>query len=125
MKLLIKDRDSTYLQTLKMLLERNGIPAFISGENTARMITPYLFTEPGLWIYLDEQETEALKLIDDPDYEVINRVDVSAFHDSSRDVDEQSEPFTNLLVTILGWAVLVIAGMLLFGKLLQFVATNQ
>lgn len=125
MKLLIKNRDTSYLLTLKMLLEGNGIPAFISGENVARMITSYIFTEPGLWIYIDKQEDEALKLIDDPDYEVINSVDVSAFYESNRDVDEASEPFTQLLATVFGWAVLVIVGMFVFGKILQFIALNQ
>lgn len=52
----------------------------IHGENTARMIVPRVLLEPGLWVYIDEQQGEAKRLIDNPDYEVRNPVDVENFH---------------------------------------------
>ena len=55
MKLVTKSTDVNYLHILKDLLEANGIPAVIKGENTARMITPFLMTEPSLWVYLEDQ----------------------------------------------------------------------
>ena len=46
--MLTKSTDIVHLQVLKNLLEANGIPAVIKGENTARMISPFLMTEPTL-----------------------------------------------------------------------------
>jgi hypothetical protein len=78
MKLLLKYADSDELNAVKALLEANGIPAFINGEDTARLI-PFSLTKASLWLHLDEQYEEALKLMEDPDYEVKNAVDMEAF----------------------------------------------
>jgi len=86
MKLITKNTDTGYLHTLKGLLEANGIPATINGENTARMITPFLMTQPGLWIYLDEQLNEALNLVNNNEYTVINKVDVEEFYSLNKNI---------------------------------------
>ena len=80
MKLVIKNTDTFYLHSLKDLLEANGIPAVVQGENVARMVTPFILTEPGLWVYFDEQQDEAVKLVDDPEYEVQNKIDMAEFY---------------------------------------------
>ena len=117
MKLLTKSTDIVHLQVLKNLLEANGIPAVIKGENTARMISPFLMTEPTLWVYIDEQEAEAEKLILDPTYEVVNQVDVDEFYRLTRDVSENPKQMYD---TLLNWAVgfgLVAVALILLPKL--------
>ena len=84
MKLVTKSTDTSYLHTLKGLLEANGIPATINGENIALMITPFLMTQPSLWIYLDEQLDEAINLVNNNNYTVINKVDVEQFYDLNK-----------------------------------------
>ena len=114
MKYLTKSTDIIHLQVLKDLLEANGIPAVIKGENTARMVSPFLMTEPSLWVFLDEQWAEAEKLILDPDYEVRNRVDVDEFYRVTRDASENPK---HMYDTVLNWvmvfSVLMIALILL------------
>ncbi len=117
MKFLTKSTDIVHLHLLKDLLEANGIPAVIKGENTARMVSPFLMTEPSLWVYLDEQEAEAEKLILDPNYEVENRVDVDEFY---RLTSEVSENPRQLYDTLLNWAVgfgLVMIALILLPRL--------
>jgi len=107
MKLLTKSTDTSYLHTLKGLLEENGIPASISGENTARMITPFLMTQPGLWVYLDEQFEEASKLINNHEYTVLNKIDVEAFYDMNKEILNNSSSMNSVYIklglTVFGW----------------------
>ena len=102
MRLLTKSPDLVHLHVLKELLETNGIPAVVKGENTARMISPFLMTEPSLWVYLDEQQIEAERLILDPDYEVENKIDVNEFYRVTREVSENPKQLYNEL---LNWIV--------------------
>jgi hypothetical protein len=118
MKFLTKSTDVVHLQILKNLLEANGIPAVVKGENTARMVSPFLMTEPSLWVYLDDQEAEAEKLILDPSYEVENKIDVAEFYHLTRDVSENPKQMHD---TLLNWAVgigVVMIALILLPKLL-------
>ncbi|MET0071236.1 MAG: DUF2007 domain-containing protein [Candidatus Thiodiazotropha sp.] len=80
MKMLTRDSNVLHLQSLKERLEANGIPSVIQGTETARMIIPRFFFEPTLWIYLDSQVDDALKLIDDPDHKVTTGIDIADFY---------------------------------------------
>ena len=100
MKLVTKSTDVNHLHILKDLLEANGIPAVIKGANTARMITPFLMTEPSLWVYLDEQHSDAEKLVLDPDYEVGNSIDVDEFYLATREVAEETGPLNDALLNL-------------------------
>jgi hypothetical protein len=100
MKLLTKSTDVNHLHILKDLLEANGIPAVIKGENTARMITPFLMTEPSLWVYLDQQLNEAEKVILDPNYEVENQIDVNEFYSATRGVSEDPSQLNDALLNL-------------------------
>ena len=102
MKFLTKSTDIVHLHVLKDLLEANGIPAVIKGENTARMLSPFLMTEPSLWVYLDEQQIEAEKLILDPEYVVENKIDVSEFYSVTREASENPK---QLYDALLNWVV--------------------
>jgi len=100
MKLITKSINTNQLYVLMNLLETNGIPAVVNGDNTARMISPFLMTEPGLWIYIDEQLDEAMKLIDDPEYEVMNKVDMLEFHEMARHITDRPAGLGAALVQI-------------------------
>jgi hypothetical protein len=120
MKLVTKSTDSSYLHVLKELLEANGIPAFIKGENTARVITPFIMTEPSLWIYLDEQIDEALKLVENPDYEVRNKVDMDRFHEVARNITDKPANLNKALIDLGFTMGLILLAMLVLIKLLQW-----
>jgi hypothetical protein len=100
MKLLTKSTDINHLYILKDLLEANGIPAMLKGENTARMITPFLMTEPSLWVYLDDQLDEAEALILDPDYEVENGIDMNEFHNATREISSNPKQLNEALINL-------------------------
>ena len=114
MRFLTKSTDIVHLHILKDLLEANGIPAVIKGENTARVISPFLMTEPTLWVYLDEQYFEAEKLILDPNYEVENKVDVNEFYSVTREVSENPKQLNDALLNwVVGFGVVLIAVLLI------------
>jgi len=80
MKLVTKSNDPNALYETKEFLELNGIPAMLSDENITNKGMSYAKGESGLWVYLDEQFDEALKLVSDPSYQVVNKVDVDVFY---------------------------------------------
>ena len=84
----------------KDLLEANGIPAVVKGDDTARMITPFIMTEPSLWVYADEQVDEAEKLILDPDYEVANKLDVDDFYKATKEIRENPSNLNDALLNL-------------------------
>ena len=121
MKRVIKSIDASQLHVLKDLLETNGIPALINGENTARIITPFLMTEPSLWVYLDEQRDEALRLIEDPDYEVVNKVDMIEFYKVADTVTDKPESLNTALVYLAATMAVVLLGLFVLIKVLEWV----
>ena len=121
MKRVIKSIDASKLHVLKDLLETNGIPALINGENTARIITPFLMTEPSLWVYLDEQRDEALRLIEDPDYEVVNKVDMIEFYKVADTVTDKPESLNTALVYLAATMAVVLLGLFVLVKVLEWV----
>jgi len=120
MKRVIKSIDASQLHVLKDLLETNGIPALINGENTARIITPFLMTEPSLWVYLDEQRDEALRLIEDPDYEVVNKVDMIEFYKVADTVTDKPESLNTALVYLGATMAVVLLGLFVLVKMLEW-----
>jgi hypothetical protein len=102
-------------------LETNGIPALINGENTARMITPFLMTEPSLWVYLDEQRDEALRLIEDPDYEVVNKVDMIEFYKVADTITDKPESLNTALVYLGATMAVVLLGLFVLVQVLEWV----
>lgn len=118
MKLVIKNTDTFYLHSLKDLLEANGIPAMVQGENTARMVTPFMLTEPSLWVYFDQQQVEAMKLIDNPEYEVENKIDIDEFYNEKNKLNP-NDALIHSVLTLFG----VIAGLYLIIKILQWLST--
>lgn len=124
MKLITRSADTGHLDILKSLLEDNGIPAFISGENTARMLTPFLMTEPGLWVYFDDQLNEAVKLVNNPEYEVVNKIDVGRFYQDSKNLTEKPSTMNDTLIRLGLYLVAIMTGMYALVIVLQWLATS-
>ena len=80
MRLLFESQSSTDLSLAKELLEENGIPVFISSEQTFQLKPSLVLHRKGLWICLDEQFSDAAKLLKNPSHAVSKPVDVVAFH---------------------------------------------
>ncbi len=122
MKFVTKSTDVNYLHILKDLLETNGIPAIVNGENTARMITPFALTGPSLWVYLDNQHGEAVKLIHDPDYQVIDKVDVNEFYALTKHTSDARYSLNDAFIHLGIIMTFVVLGMFVLIKLLQWFA---
>ena len=123
MRRLLKSIDTSQLHVFKELLEANGIPALINGENTARAITPFLMTEPSLWVYLDEQLDEAVKLMDDPDYEVVNKVDMAEFYEVADNITSHPATLNAALIYMGVTMGLVLLGLVVLFKVLEWMTT--
>ena len=116
MKLLTSSSDSQYLSSMKHLLDENGIPAFVSNEDTNRMI-PIGIAKASLWVYIDEQYDEAMLLLKDPDYEVINKVDMETFHELENSMEDSKTSLVGALRDLLIRGVVLLMAMFLFVKI--------
>ena len=116
MKLLTSSSDSQYLSSMKHLLDENGIPAFVSNEDTNRMI-PIGIAKASLWVYIDEQYDEAMMLLKDPDYEVINKVDMETFHELENSMEDSKTSLVGALRDLLIRGVVLLMAMFLFIKI--------
>ena len=96
MRLLFESQSSTDLSLAKELLEENGIPVFISSEQTFQLKPSLVLHRKGLWICLDEQFSDAAKLLKNPSHAVSKPVDVIAFHRSLE--ESQKESFNSLWI---------------------------
>ena len=71
------------------------------------MIAPFLMTEPGLWVYMDEQQDEAINLVNDNEYTVINKIDVKKFYKSSKnttsDTSIMNAAYIKTGITVFSW----------------------
>lgn len=86
------------------------------------MITPFALTGPSLWVYLDNQLGEAIKLVNDPGYQVIDKVDVNEFYAVTKQTSDSryslNAAFIHLGITM----TFIILGMLALIKFLQWFA---
>lgn len=123
MKMLTRDSDRQYLIDLKNRLEKNGIPAVIQGENTARMIIPLFLLQPTLWVCVDKQFEDAVQLMDNPDHIVQSKIDMDAFYESLPSENEQTNELNAALLHLLLFMGAIMLGMFILIKVLQRVAT--
>lgn len=108
MKMLLRDSSVAYLDQLKARLEQNGIPAVIQGTETARMIVPAIMLEPTLWVFLDHQFEDAVKLVMDPDHLVTTGIDVEAFYANQPNKEQLNTAVNSALVNMAVYLVLFI-----------------
>jgi hypothetical protein len=64
MRLLFESESQDELARAKELLEEKGIPVFISSEETYRMRPGAVLYKKGLWVCLDGQFSDALKVVE-------------------------------------------------------------
>lgn len=122
MKLIISDADNSDLEAMKELLEINGIPAFINGKNTSR-IMPFMITKASLWIHLSEQENEALLLIHNHDYEVKNKVDMDEYYKIKNEFKNNPKNLSNALGKLAVFMGAIMLGIFVLAKVLQWLNT--
>ncbi|MES9852197.1 MAG: DUF2007 domain-containing protein [Candidatus Thiodiazotropha sp. L084R] len=119
MKMLTSNSDVHYLNTLKALLESNGIAAVVQGENTARMILPRFGFQPTLWVYVDEQYQDALQLLDNPDYKVESPIDIEAFKEMEPDEFQQRKQLNAALRHLMLYLGVIMLGVIAIIWMLQ------
>ena len=122
MKLIISDADNSELEAMKELLETNGIPAFINGKNTSR-IMPFIITKASLWVHLSEQANEALLLINNPEYDVKNKVDMDEYYKIKNDFKSNPRHLSNALGELAVFIGVIMLGMFVLAKVLQWLNT--
>ncbi len=94
------------------MLEDNGIATFLSGRHTNRLHGIFAGAfQVGLWVILDEQLDDALRLLEDPDHEVsrkLSRAEIISIREdvNSSDMTSVLRPLIQLLVV----AAIVAAG---------------
>jgi hypothetical protein len=123
MKLLTRDENKMYLQELKELLENNGIPAVVQGENTARILPPFLMSQAGLWVYLDEQFEDAVHLMMDANHTVTTGINVDEFYKVLPAEEEQTNMVNKVLKDLALYAILFCIVMFVLIKILELSST--
>lgn len=119
MRLLFESESQDELARAKELLEENGIPVFISSEETYRMRPSAVLYKKGLWICLEGQFSDALKLLKNPNHEVAQPVDVEEFHHSLEEAQKEplrglglnGDRILNVVMSIVIVAIIVMAAM--------------
>ena len=119
MKMITRDWDKEYLESQKMLLEENGIPAVLQGVETSRMTVPISPFEPTIWVYLDQQYEDAVKLMQDPNHVVTTGIDVEEFYASQPTDEELVESRNNALGNMAVFVVAIMIGMIVLIQILQ------
>jgi hypothetical protein len=76
MELVYQTSDSREATDIARLLSSNGIPAFTTNEHS-NDLRKYSLSNMGVFIHINSQREEALMLIANPAYKVINKVDAS------------------------------------------------
>ncbi|MBD3618230.1 MAG: DUF2007 domain-containing protein [Chromatiales bacterium] len=110
MKLVYQADREDEARGIKLMLEANGIPAALTGEFMFSVMSVGIPKVVGVWVYLDSQADEAERLIQDPEYEVTQPVDVEDFYRFS----DSSEVKERVLSQMLKVTVMAVAGLLLF-----------
>ena len=123
MKLVTRDSSNEYLRQQQQLLEDNGIPAFITGENTARIIPPILMSQAGLWVYIDEQHYDANQLLLNTSHIVTTAVDVDEFYQSQPSKDEMHTLLNDSLIKSALYILMTMVGIFVLVKIIDAVTT--
>jgi len=117
--MLTRNGDKHYLNSLKARLEENGIPAVIQGKETARMSLPWSVFEPTLWIYIDEQFIDAVRIIEDPNYKAPSGVDIDEFYAIQLSGEESFAATNNALGNLALFVVFIMLVLFMTIKLLD------
>ena len=85
---------------IKNRLEEAGIPIMIAGENVTRIRLPFLSSNLGLFIYINNQYDDAMALINNVNHKVTTAIDVDAFYQvvESNEMKQYLDKKTNQLI---------------------------
>lgn len=97
MKLVFEADTREEAAVIRAMLEANGIPAALSGEFTFGVLSIGIPKVIGVWVYLDHQADEANNLIQNPEYEVVEPVDVEEFYRLSESGDVRQSALSQML----------------------------
>ena len=110
MKKVFKSYDYNEAIDIRNLLESAGIPTHLS-DNGYRSRGPILPEGFVVQIYIDDQLEDALNLIEDPNYEVRDPIDIEAFYYDIQEGDTsevlENHRFQIIMYGTLGIAVLI------------------
>ncbi|VAW67416.1 hypothetical protein MNBD_GAMMA08-1515, partial [hydrothermal vent metagenome] len=81
------------------LLENNGIPAFLTNENSNNL-RRYGFSGMCLFVRINSQREEAIKLINNPNYRVIDKVDIDKYYEHINNAVNQSAVNNHIINTL-------------------------
>jgi hypothetical protein len=107
MKFLLKTKEKSELDRIRMLLESRGVLVHVDGENEHRLgghAMPFIGYR--LHVVVDAQYEDALKLLEDEEHEVADPVDMDEF----RAYQEEARP--EVMNRIINWMVLAVIGLL-------------
>jgi len=107
MELVYQSVDQAEVNNIKSLLEDNGIPSFITNENSNNL-RRHSFTGMGIFIHINSQREEAIKLINNPSHIVKNKVDIIEYYEHINDSVNQSEVNNHIINTLVKTLVLLL-----------------
>ncbi|MEW8436611.1 MAG: DUF2007 domain-containing protein [Candidatus Thiodiazotropha taylori] len=118
MKLLFNTNEIEVAEEAKSLLEKKGIPVFISNrhQDSIRKYYPKLL---GVWVYLNEQEADAHRVLSDRDYKIDRPIDVGMFYSQVIKEGFEDQARSNLLK----WLVITLFVIVLVTVLLGLILT--
>ncbi|MCG8058141.1 MAG: DUF2007 domain-containing protein [Candidatus Thiodiazotropha endolucinida] len=118
MKLLFNTNEIEVAEEAKSLLEKKGIPVFISNrhQDSIRKYYPKLL---GVWVYLNEQEADARRVLSDRSYEIDRPIDVGLFYSKLQEESFEDQSRSNLLK----WMVITLFVIVLVTVLLGLILT--
>ena len=79
MKIVFKSNDVNEAHDICQLLENNGVPCQVQ-ENELKNRDSHIPDGNEVWIYVNEQYPDAVKLIENPNHKVVNALDIQQFY---------------------------------------------
>ncbi len=115
MKLIYKATSLEGANEIKALLERAGIPAFVSNSNFASLNLFFIPHSLGIFIYDPTQYQDAISLISNQDHIVQNPIDVDTFYKSLDSEQSTQSAYKAMNDFIVGMIVFgLICGLLIY-----------
>jgi len=119
MELVYQSVDQADVNYIMSLLEDNGIPSFITNENTNNL-RRHSFSGMGVFVHINSQLEEAIKLINNPKYIVKNKVNIIEYYEHINNTVNKSEVNSHIINTL----VKTLSGLLLLAVIGIIISTN-
>ena len=104
MKLLFHTLNRSEVDSVRIRLESNGIPVFVSNDYSSTMLGPVFSAKPySVWVVLENQHHDAEMLLKNPEHLVAEPVDVALFY------KEMAGQRSNAYIKIMLWGAGLVA----------------